>query len=203
MPQIVITGIELVGGQEAFDEMIKDALDDTEVCKPYNVIVESEYADYVEYGINPIRGVSSIESREFGMSLLDKLKKWARKKPSFAGMSKEERKTVVYSSYNKIINDGIPPAPFIRPAIRDTLNDDVGSFFTYGGLGLKGVAMEIAERMAENLTHNDSIATGALIDSIKVVDASDDPPLREADLADEDRQDQQNRYLESEMRRGR
>ena len=202
MPRVVITGVELVGGQEAFDEMIKNALDDTDVCKPYNVVVKSDYADYVEYGINPIRGASSIEAREFGASLLNKLKQWARKKPSFAGMSKEERKTVVYSSYNKIIKEGIPPAPFIRPAIRDTLSDDVGSFFTYGGLGLKGVAMEIAERMAENLTNNDSIATGALIDSIEVQDVSDGPP-DDYDLIDAEQEERQNMYLESEMRRGR
>ena len=202
MAKVVITGVELVGGQEAFDEMIRDVLDDTDVCKPYNVKIDSDYAEFVEYGIGPIHGGSTSAARAFGASLLDQLREWARDKPSFAGLSKEERKRIVYGSYNRIIKEGIPPAPFIRPAIRDVLSDDLSSYFTYGGLGLKGIAMEIAERMAENLTLNDSYATGNLLRSIKVVEVDTEDPREETEI-DEDETEDADMYSEGEMRRGR
>ena len=167
MSDIVITGIEFIGGDDAVTKALMEAMRDSDQFAPFDIVIESDHASYVEYGTGPATS-GSHESDAFGQSTKDKIMRWAMEKPSCAGLTPRQRKDRAYATYNKVMKRGIPPMPFIRPALDEFFtSENLTEFFSNGGT-MEKMAQHLASRMQDILLENDSYCTWDLYDSISV-----------------------------------
>lgn len=200
MARIVITGVEIEGGEEALTQILSEAMSDSNKFRPFDILIDSDHASYVEYGTGPATS-GSHEAKEFGQSAKDKIERWAMTKPSFAGLTPRQRRDLAYATYNKVMKEGITPAPFIRPALDDFFTtENLTEFFKDETGTMERLADHLAQMMKENLLRNDSYYTGDLYDSIRIVPRDG---RREQSVESEVRESEQDKYSNVEKKGGR
>lgn len=141
---------------------------DTEDMRPHTIIVGSDHAQAVEFGTNPARPNGSRRPGEVS-KVEAEIREWVGRKLGLTGAERDRRAHAIYRS---IMENGMAPQPYARPAMYSVL-DDIRSGAYDGELTVRGVAEAIASRMEEILTINDTIFKGELISSIRVEEARD------------------------------
>lgn len=200
MVKMVITGIEFVGGEDAVTKALMSAMRESEKFKPFDIVIDSDHASYVEYGTGPANS-GSHEADVFGQSAKDKIMRWAQTKPSFAGLTPRQRKDLGYATYNKVMKMGIPPTPFIRPALDEFFtSENLTEFFSNENGTMERMAQHLASRMQDILLENDTYYTWDLYDHIFVRPRD---AIGEASIAEEQQAEQNEKYSNVEKKGGR
>ena len=201
MANFRITGIEVIGGDEALQKAVEKAVKESNKFELYDVVVSSDHASYVEYGTGPANPTVP-GAHDFMDSAKARIERWVSLKPSFATMTPRQRKNMAYAVYKKVMEHGITPAPFIRPAIHDMLTTENLTKRFEEGMTMEQFAESLAARMRKNLLDNDSYYTGDLMDSIQVVRADEHMEEAEESIADEQKAEEWNKES-NEVKKGR
>lgn len=135
-----------------------------ERLEPAEVAVESRQGEYVEFGSGPYRGGGKSPDRDVRGEFI----KWAKAK--FGDTA--ESVAFALRVYAKVMNEGMPPQPFIRPALMDVLNELDDTWFEEHTV--LDLAQEIVDRSREYLIANNTPATGELENSIRAYLARED-----------------------------
>lgn len=147
--------------EDAIKDAIEELLSETGDFAPRSIIISAPYAKYVEFGSNPAKG-----SKASNSEVWKELDKWLRDKMGI--IDDKERRRALWPVYRKIMEEGIPPQPFIRPAIHKTLATIGDDWFANGGT-MQELAEIIVRVMKNNLELNRTNYTGKLRDSIYIV----------------------------------
>lgn len=147
------------------------------VFKEKYVVIECPYALAVEYGTTPSKAggsaVPKVKDPETGQEItqarLD-FRNWIEKKEGVTGKERVRRGDL---AYKKVMQEGMKPHPYIRPAVEDmkrTLMEDA-----MGATSEEEVTMAyanfLAARMKYYLNSNKNDVTDALTKSIRVAPA--------------------------------
>ena len=144
------------------------------------VTIDCPYAQYVEFGSDPA-------TKSSGTKVLDaicgdyvtqprlEIRDWVQTK---FNLTPEERKERGDKLYKKIMEEGMGATPFIRPAlyfISSDLNEHPDKYLKSGdGMSAyERIANELAGFMARSLLQHESVVSGDLLRSIKVVPESE------------------------------
>lgn len=113
-----VTNIELV----VPDSLLKSIIKENEEYWPFIIHVDSDHAGYVEFGTQKWeKRSSSGASSGANSKFYENIRKWlydrgANISGKHVGKTSNEEQ-VIYAVMKKIIENGIPPQPFIRPAV--------------------------------------------------------------------------------------
>lgn len=177
-------------GKEALAKAVQAEFD--RVFQKKTVVVDCPYAEAVEFGTTPSKSSSSdkniVVDPETGDRISEvrlKFRNWIGEKEGLTG---KERVRKGDSIYHHVMEKGAAPHPYIRPAMEDLLHADPNDITGITGIDDIAEASNVflAMKMMMYLGKNESIATGALKKSIKVIPAILAENIREADL-DENR----------------
>lgn len=144
------------------EDVVERYLLKADSIQPARVYSDCPHASWVEFGTRP-----ASKKSDSSKPVLDILMEWAEKK---LGLKGAEARDVAGAIYYKILVEGMPPAPYFRPAIHDTLSEVESQSETWlsDGYSLEDIANSIAERAVLNLHRNGQNYTHALEQSIKV-----------------------------------
>lgn len=153
--------------QDSLEELLSESGD----FAPHTIVVDSDHALYVEFGSGPATpGNKSSSKNVFG-----EIEKWVGQK---LGVDDPvERHRVAYAVYRSLMAKGMPPQPYLRPAVHRVLDRLTNEWFSDGG-SIRELAELIATEAGNMLERNNTIYTGELRDSIRVVRDGD---IRESD----------------------
>ena len=147
----------------------------------YVIEIDCPYAQYVEFGSDPYdpakknitpRVPDPICGDEVTETNL-KIRDWAQEK---LGLDPDMRKKRGDTIYHELMDNGMKPRPFIRPAINDVFEDFAvhPDRYVTPSMGLsEKLATETKEIMIKYLASYRSVVTGDLMKSIKVVKATE------------------------------
>ena len=108
---------------DRIDAILKDVLDETiedfnKGNKPCAVVVDCPYAEYIEFGSDPAKNATSkVYDAICGDWVTEtrlRIRDWAQDKWH---LDDKARKRAGDKIYHNIIKNGIPPQPFVRPAL--------------------------------------------------------------------------------------
>lgn len=167
--EIIITGVEIVGGEEALRKAIKASMNKDDRFKSCEIVIDCPYAVYVEYGTHAAKNKSQSKTNPVWMRFM----RWALLKPKFVTLPINERKKLAYGTYVRVMREGLPEHPFIRPALKEMAQSvNRYEYFSHGG-SIKNYAEAVANRMKKILEDDDRYYTHHLIDSIYVREIGD------------------------------
>lgn len=146
---------------ELFAPMLKELLEEKGDYAPRTIVVESDHSVYVEFGTGPARG----GAKSTQTNVRKEIEKWVERKLGIADPKK--RHNVAYKIYRNLMENGMPPQPYLRPAISKVMDRLEPTFFEDGGT-IRELADLIVREMENQLRANDTIYTGELIQSIRV-----------------------------------
>lgn len=190
--RFAVDGLMVDWPEKEIIRRFKDA-DAKDKASPYVLRINSDHALYIEFGTGPAKGPAKSGKGSGPTDTLDKIKEWvmARSKGTvskytghdpFSKMSKSELDQVSYLIYRKIMNYGIPPQPFIRPAIHEMERRLESGEYDYEGCTMEDVLNDLVELMRRNLDENHTIYDGGSIaDSIEIEKVDFDDPILSAD----------------------
>lgn len=147
--------------KQLFEEMQKSG-----AFKPYACVVGNDtvyYAQYTEFGSGPARKKSP------DRDVKEEIRKWVRRKLAPKTPKDEER--ITQAIYHRVMEFGLPPRPFFRPAIHDFERFFPEDYFKNGGT-IESAAEEFAELVRKNLMVEE-MGDGPLYNSIRVVPLED------------------------------
>lgn len=141
-----------------------------------NVVVDAPHAEYIEFGTdgNPNWGDNPKRSKKGKGTFLKSppqvytnLKKWVMER---GGIPEADADAITYPIYRKIMKEGIPPQPFIRPAIYNVKQRlDEGGDLHMAELSLEDIAKMLIAEMWRLLDENRTLYGGnALLNSIYI-----------------------------------
>ena len=137
--------------------------------KPAWVADYSDHALYVEFGTNGAhfsKGTATYRSRGMVSPVELELRTWAETKFHLRG---DERDHFAHNVYRKLMREGMPPQPFIRPAVINILHmiESDKDWFNKDGNSLLKAAELITEEMKRILDENGTPVTGDIKDKIQ------------------------------------
>lgn len=154
--------VDMDDPQEVAD-MLKEMIEQTERFTPHTLVIDSEHALYVEFGTGPASG-----KKDPSKDVMQEFDDWVRDKLHIVDPKK--RRKVAKNIYHYVMENGIPPQPFLRPAVVRVRQKLPPNFFAEGGSirellenWLKPEIQRILEE--ENITYS-----GDIRDSIRVVE---------------------------------
>ena len=157
MPVVMTVKIDSAQLKQFCEELGKE-----DAFKPHACVVGDEnvyYAQYTEFGSGPARKKSP------DRDVKEEIRKWVRRKLSPKSPKDEER--ITQAIYHKVMEYGLPPRPFFRPAIHDFERYLPKDYFLTGG-PIESAAQEFAERVRKNL-RGEEMGDGPLYNSVRVV----------------------------------
>ena len=165
-----ITGVDIVGGNQALLKAVQDKASKMKKFQSYNIAVTSDHAAYVEYGT--FGAVNAGVPDEFGRKAKESIYEWVDRSPHFVNLSQNEKRDAAYAIYRKIMTQGMTAYPYMRPAVRETLraHGDFSGYFK--DHTMRDLVEEIVERMKRNL--KDHYFSGELERSIQITESNDD-----------------------------
>ncbi len=178
---------------EQFKESLKEHLTNSEQFKPYKVVIDAPYAEALEFGTGPANpGNASPKSMHAFVrnntlymkettEVFNKFYEWVVGTGHF-----DEPYEAARAIYRKIMEEGMAPHPFIRPALH-SVEDELQELLEREG-SLKGVTEELAMRIAQNLRDYSPypmVSTGELINSIRVEECQPEDLEAESELPEE------------------
>ena len=134
--------------------------------KPYACVVGDEnvyYAQYTEFGSGPAHKKSP------DRDVKEEIRKWVRRK--LAPKSPKDEERITQAIYHRVMENGLPPRPFFRPAIHDFERYFPEDYFLNGGT-IESAAEEFAELVRKNLMVEE-MGDGPLYQSVRVVPLED------------------------------
>lgn len=143
------------------ESLLKSVIKENKEYWPFIIHVDSDHAGYIEFGTQG-RGPgtkSSAKSNNSKNEFYENIRKWLYDRGAnisgkhVGGTSNESQ--VIYAVMKKIIENGIPPQPFIRPAIH-SMEEDLKEG-AYSDKTMTFIAEEIIQRMIENLDRNHTL----------------------------------------------
>jgi hypothetical protein len=160
-------------------EVLGDFLLEQPNLQPAEVSVDCEHAVYIEFGTSPAahssggqKGGPKIKKprSEVEQHIID----WYKFKHPDESPAQAERNGI--HIYHFIMNNGLAPHPFFRPAIHEIFNGNLSdspqptddAHWLEDGQSLGDIADEIAAKMAQIITEKDLIYKKDLISSIHV-----------------------------------
>ncbi len=189
--------VEILSDSGTPENTIGDMLKADRRLKGYNVIVDSPHAAYVEFGT--VGAQMSSGERKYGKGQISpvraEIREWVGKK--FGVQDLRERNRRGDRIYHQIMQNGIPPYPYFRPAVHlvfngsptDSLQPADPADWLDKGQGLEDIAAMIAAKMQQLLMENGSVYTGELLRSIRI----------ERDSGSEDQQNSLDRPPQSKI----
>ena len=176
-------------GKAALNKAVQDEF--ARIFKEKMVIVDCPYAEAVEFGTTPSKadrsGKTMVDDPETGERISEvklKFRNWIGEKEGLTG---KERKRKGDAIYHHVMENGAAPHPYIRPAIEDLLHSSPEDITMITGIEDIGDACTayLATKMKMYLEKNESIATGALKDSIKIVPSILAESVRDVDIRED------------------
>lgn len=135
-------------------EQIKKVLEP--LLEPYTILVDSDHAEYLEFGSTPASDTSPKYGNGKISPVEEKFRKWVTTKMglSTGGVKPSKGDRVAKALYKQAMEHGVPPQPFLRPALYEVMNrvangEDFG--VTEAG-SLEPLVKEIVSRMDAILT---------------------------------------------------
>lgn len=179
---------------EIDEKSLLDAVKKDPKMAPHSVIVDSPYARYVEFGSLPAKSkTETVDRMKKAGGEKPKKKKspnsqfyraiweWAGEK---LGVDEKERDRVARAIYYKILRDGVPPQPYLRPAVHMVVRRHQGGVGS--GATVESIADEIAEEAQRFLEEHGTNYHNALSRSIEVEKTDEDrlPVTDDPDVKD-------------------
>lgn len=158
-----IKGVTFEVPEGYFTDIAKEVIAEDEDYWPFILSIESDHASYVEFGTQgrPIRDKSEKGSGLKDSKMFDNLKKWliARGGPN--------DDAVVHQIMKKIIKEGSPPQPFVRPAVHDI--EDLINRGEYEHKTMQHVIDDLLFLLVDYLNRNHTIYEGGeILKTIKI-----------------------------------
>lgn len=155
-----ITNISIDVRDDYFEEIFKDH----PKYWPFRINVTSEHAGYVEFGT---QGESDGRKRAAGNNeFFENLKTWLYERGAsmyapgsglwaLSGQSETELNRIAYAVMMKIIKEGSPPQPFIRPAVHTIEKFVEDGMYTNGDM--EQIAQDLVSEMYFKLKENHTL----------------------------------------------
>ena len=151
-------------------ELIKKIILDSDMLKPTVVGCDCPEAMYVEFGTYgtrkyPYDRKNSYRSRGRVSPVEEEFRKWVEKKFGYTGSKRDE---VARKVYHNIMENGMAPNPFIRPAFHTVqrMVESDPDWFCKQGNDLMEFARLVTEEMKRILEENNIPYTGLIINKI-------------------------------------
>jgi len=144
--------------------------------KPAWVANDSDHALYIEFGTNGAH-FSGPASKNKGISPVElDIRDWVEKKLQIRGPARDK---VAHRVYRKIMSEGIPPQPYLRPAVNNVMQElsSEPDWFGKDDHSVLKIAEMIAEEMKRILNENGTPFTGDIVNKIHVYPDAGDRPL--------------------------
>lgn len=137
--------------------------------KPYRIVVDSEKAGWVEFGTLPSTAPPR-PKEEWGTPTEVELKfrEWVKRKFNFQDSKMTNQ--VARRIYKDIMQNGMPPIPFMRPAMYTALDEAEAHNLHDPYLDhntIEDLACEIVDLMKRYLDLNETVDSGELMNSIQ------------------------------------
>lgn len=161
MPVVMTVKIDSAKLKQFCEELGKEG-----AFKPYACVVGDEnvyYAQYTEFGSGPAHKKSP------DRDVKEEIRKWVRRK--LAPKSPKDEERITQAIYHRVMENGLPPRPFFRPAIHDFERYFPEDYFRNGGT-IESAAEEFAELVRKNLMVEE-MGDGPLYQSVRVVPLED------------------------------
>ena len=156
---------------ERFAPILYDMLNEQDEFAPRTIVVESDHSIYVEFGTGP----ASPGHKASNVNVHKEIEKWVERKLGIADPKK--RRNVAHRIYKNIMENGMAPQPYARPAINKVMGTLSDTFFEDGG-SIRELCDLIVREMQNQLIKNDTVYTGELKDNIRVYEGD----VEESDL---------------------
>lgn len=147
---------------QLWEEQIRDLISERGEFEPCTILVDSEHAVYVEFGTGPSRR----SQKDPNVDVRGEIDRWVETKLGIKDPAR--RKKVSDRVYHGIMEHGMPPSPYLRPAVFKVLERLPSDWFSDGGT-IRELADLIVTEMKHQLEQNNTIYTGKISQSIKVV----------------------------------
>ena len=171
---------------EAIAKYISEKILDDDRFIPQKVVVDSDHAEYIEFGSPPYdtQYKPCKNSRAEDTPLYKKLKEWYKARNG--GVYTD---TDVYLIFRKIMKEGTPPQPFIRPAVHTIEARLENGEYNNGKATFDDIALDLVREMERNLRENHTVYPGGeILDKIRIVKFTKHT---------EDAEDMRDNYLDS------
>lgn len=150
-------------------EAIAEMLLENDAFKAYRIVVDDEKAGYIEFGTLPSSAPPRPKSEQGTPTEVElKFREWVKRK---FGLNDQARiNAIAHGIYKDIMQNGMPPIPFMRPAMYTALDSAKAMDLTDPYLDthtIKDLAEEITDLMRRYLDNNDTVDSGTLRDSIQ------------------------------------
>ena len=158
---------------------------------PFKIEILSDHARFIEFGTNGVgKSPAAIKSRPgqryktgIKSDAYENIREWAYARyplPLLSGNKTGSIDDLAYVIYKKIMNEGIPPQPFIRPALFAAQEKIKNG--SYKDMTIEDIAKDIASEMKRMLDENlTSYGEENLANSIWVGPMTTDEALRNLD----------------------
>ena len=168
-----VTDISIDIPQNELEKLLGSELAKDESYWPFVVHVDSEHASYVEFGTTGkgegkmVRGKRSKGAFSSSSEFSDNIKTWLRNRGALMGnggvFAREgpSEDQVAFAVMKKLIEQGMPPQPFIRPAVHTVEQELEDGIFE--DATMDDVAAELESLMIWNLDSNHTIYPGGTI----------------------------------------
>lgn len=176
-------------GKEALAKAVQEEF--SAIFKKKTVVVDCPYAEAVEFGTTPSKANRTdsniVTDEETGDKVTEaklKFREWIGLKEGLHGKERAKKGDAIY---HHVMEKGAAPHPYMRPAIEDMLRMDVDDIVVITGIEdvAEACTTYLAMKMMMYLERNESIATGALKKSIKIVPAILAENIQEVDVRED------------------
>ena len=176
-------------GKETLTKAIQAKIN--EQFKDRTVIVDCPYANAVEYGTTPAKKqratndiVTDDQTGERITRARMNIREWVGIKEHLSGKDRAKAGDAIYK---KVMEEGMAPHPYIRPAIEDMKHmnpDDVIAQVDAENI-FDAYTICLAKKMVEHIDKNKSVASEKLKKSVKVVPKALAPNVKEYDPSED------------------
>ena len=166
--EITISQPKLLDSYETLRKVIAENFTDQGMLMSYDIVIDCNHALFVEYGTGPAN-TQDPQYDEFGRSVKTRIAEWVDYRFG-NNLTPRQRQEMAYSVYKNIMDKGIKPSPFIRPAIDEVLGDSetIQAIFDSGGDPMHRLAEYIIHVMVENLYINDNVYLHGIENNISI-----------------------------------
>lgn len=152
-----------------FRRRVKEHVETDPRFMPKTVRVETPYALYIEFGSGPASGRKAQTATG---SVRKEIERWVEVKLGIADPKKRHR--VAGAIYHNLMENGMLPQPFMRPAI-ERVSQDLGRGYLKRDGSTQEVAEMLVEEMRAQLEAHDTLYTGEISRNMRIYDGHLEP----------------------------
>lgn len=197
--------VSIMNGPDFMDDVSKLINKDANLC-PHLVSIKDPVAWYVEFGTGPAFDARGYKEGNKS-PVYDRILNWATSQK--IGKTGKEAQRFAWAVYKRLMNEGMPPQPFFRPAIHAFEAELKANPEHFEGMTVKELADELANRIGEKMReHNtpylyklDSPGRSIVVEPVRNVNDVDMPSkdrlpkeIWDSDVADYKNRDRTNDF---------